>query len=107
MSVPVKECTELKRHELLADVVDRAAHILKKRGMSESEAQTVADEIVDYMVDGWGGQYITIPKDIAREKAELYESIKAEFDGTNQQALATKHHLSINAIHRILELKHP
>ncbi|NMY40903.1 Mor transcription activator family protein [Pseudomonas sp. WS 5013] len=93
----------MRRHELLADVADRAACILKGCGMGEQEAQDAGDAIADDLADNWGGQFITVPKDMKYRHAKRAQQIHDEFNGTNHAELATKHGLSVNAIYKILK----
>ena len=92
----------VRRHELLADVADRAACILKGCGMGEQEAQDAGDAIADDLADNWGGQFITVPKDMKYRHARRAQQIHDEFNGTNHAELATKRGLSVNAIYKIL-----
>lgn len=92
-----------RRHELLADVADRAACILKGYGMGEQQAQDAGDAIADDLADNWGGQYITVPKDMQFRTAKRAQEIHDEFNGSNHEELARHHGLSVNAIYKILK----
>lgn len=91
------------RNELLADVADRTMCILKRYGLNETSAQEAADEIVDDMADNWGGQYITVPKDMKYRNAKRRQAIVDAFTGSNHSELAAAHGLSVNAIYKILK----
>lgn len=102
MSQPIGK-TEARRHELLADVADRSAGILKGYGLGEQQAQAAGDDIADDLANNWGGQYITVPKDMQYRNAKRAQQIADEFNGTNHPELATKHGLSVSAIYKILK----
>lgn len=92
-----------RRHELLADVAERAACILKMHGMSEREAQDAGDAIADDLAENWGGQYITVPKDMQYRHAKRAQQICDKFNGFNHAELAMQHGLTVNAIYKILK----
>lgn len=103
MSVSVTQKMAVRRHELLTDVADRTMVILKRYGLDSSRAQDAADSIVDDLADNWGGQYITVPKDMKYRHAKRCQAIADAFDGGNHSELATQYGLSVNAIYKILK----
>lgn len=94
---------EVRRHDLLADVADRTMQILKRYGLNDSQAQEAADSVVDDLADNWGGQFITVPKDMKYRNAKRRQAIVEAFDGSNHSELATQHGLSVNAVYKILK----
>lgn len=94
---------EVRRHDLLADVADRTMQILKRYGLNDSQAQEAADNVVDDLADNWGGQFITVPKDMKYRNAKRRQAIVDAFDGSNHSELATQHGLSVNAVYKILK----
>jgi Mor family transcriptional regulator len=94
---------EIRRNELLADVADRSTVILRRFGLDEGTAQAAADDIVDDMAANWGGQYITVPKDMKYRHAKRCQAIVSAFTGANHAELAREHGLSVNSIYKILK----
>lgn len=103
MSVSATQKMTVRRHELLVDVADRAMAILKRYGMDIHRAQDAADAIVDDLADNWGGQYITVPKDMKYRHAKRCQAIADAFNGSNHSELATQYGLSVNAIYKVLK----
>lgn len=93
----------VRRHELLADVADRTMEILKRYGLSEANAQEAADSVADDLAENWGGQCITVPKDMKYQNAKRRQAIVDGFNGSNHSELAKEHGLSANAIYKILK----
>ncbi len=62
-----------------------------------------ADNVVDDLAENWGGQYITVPKDMQYRNAKRRQAIVDGLDGSNHSELATQHGLSVNAIYKILK----
>lgn len=94
---------EVRRNDLLADVADRTMEILKRFGLNDSQAQDAADNVVDDLAENWGGQFITVPKDMKYRNAKRRQAIVDAFDGSNHSELATQHGLSVNAVYKILK----
>ncbi|TRO42198.1 Mor transcription activator family protein [Pseudomonas sp. ALS1131] len=93
----------MRRNDLLADVADRTMQILTRYGLDDSQAQDAADNVVDDLAENWGGQYITVPKDMQYRNAKRRQAIVDGLDGSNHSELATQHGLSVNAIYKILK----
>lgn len=93
----------VRRNDLLADVADRAASILKGYGLTAQAAQDAGDAIADDLAINWGGQYITVPKDMKYRSAKRAQQIVDDFNGSNHSELAASHSLSVNAIYKILK----
>ncbi|USR38084.1 Mor transcription activator-like protein [Ectopseudomonas hydrolytica] len=93
----------VRRHDLLVDVADRTMVILKRYGLDDGKAQEAADCVVDDLVENWGGQCITVPKDMKYRNAKRRQAIVDAFDGGNHSELATQHGLSVNAVYKILK----
>lgn len=103
MSVSATQKMTVRRHELLTDLADRTMAILEHYGLDSNRAQDAADAIVDDLADNWGGQYITVPKDMKYRHAKRRQAIADAFDGTNHSELATQFGLSVNAIYKVLK----
>lgn len=93
----------VRRNELLADVADRTMQIMKRYGLDDSQAQKAADNVADDLAENWGGQFITVPKDINYRSAKRRQAIVEAFDGSNHFELAAEFGLSVNYIYKILK----
>ncbi|EIU2834169.1 hypothetical protein ISF08_19975 [Pseudomonas aeruginosa] len=94
---------EVRRNEFLADVADLTMRIMKRYGLDDSQAQAAADNVADDLAESWGGQYITVPKDINYRSAKRRQAIVEAFDGSNHSELAAEFGLSVNYIYKILK----
>jgi len=90
--------------QLLADLADKLALALAKRGIGPESAAEIGIEIADQMRADWGGQHIYFPQgaaiDITRRDMELWE----KFNGHNHAALAREYDLSVIHVYRRVKL---
>lgn len=80
-------------------------HRLANRGMRDAEA--AAAEIIAAFIDECGGLLFYVSRKIHDKRQVRNAEILAEFDGSNQSALAKKHGLGVPAIYRILSKSRP
>lgn len=92
----------IRRHEILVDVADRTFEILKRFGLNDDDAQAAADCVVDDLSDNWGGQCITVPRDMNYRNAKRRQAIVDGFNGFNHSELAKEFGLTTNAVYKIL-----
>ena len=89
---------------------DTMAHILTvisekliAEGVKEDEAEAIAYQTCDEIRKNFGGSYIYLQK--GREVATQLKHCKiySEFRGNNQQELADKFDMSLQAVYRVLK----
>ncbi|RZS86035.1 Mor transcription activator family protein [Pigmentiphaga kullae] len=74
---------EIKRHELLSDIMAHARQVLLEHGVADAVAEQVAVAIADHLAQHWRGQVITIPADyhygIAVRDEALYRQFRGDY----------------------------
>lgn len=89
-----------KAPQLIADLADKIAAAVAKRGLDPEAAAQVGVEVADQMRADWGGQAIYFAKglaiDISRRDLEIWE----RFNGTNHDELARAYNLSVIHVYR-------
>ncbi len=93
---------ESLRHELLSDVADHTADILKQHGISVDLAEQAGCSISNHLAEHWGGQVISVPKDYLYKLSQRDQIIYNECNGTNLSAVSRKYDLSVRAIYKII-----
>lgn len=100
---PVKEKkTRSSAPEFLAELLDHSTHVLTESGLDKEQARLIARNISKRMCETWGGQLIYFPYWLREELSERDRKIYDEFNGSNHQELSRKHHMSLQAIYRIV-----
>ena len=86
--------------QLIADLADKVAAAVAKRGLDPEAAAQIGVEVADQMRADWGGQAIYFAKgmaiDISRRDLEIWE----KFNGKNHAELAREYNLSVIHIYR-------
>jgi len=86
--------------QLIADLADKVADAVAKRGIEAEAAAQIGVEVADLMRADWGGQAIYFAKglaiDISRRDLEMFE----KFNGHNHAELAREYDLSVIHIYR-------
>lgn len=92
-----------KRHELLSEIHDHVATVLRDHGVVDDIADQAGAATADHLAQTWAGATICIPKDhhYAVTKRDL--EILSKFRGNNHTALAREYHLTENAIYKLLK----
>lgn len=89
--------------QLIADLADKVAAAVAKRGVEPERAAEIGIEVADEMRADWGGQALYFPKgcamNISRRDLELFE----RFNGTNHDVLAREYNLSVIHIYRVVK----
>lgn len=71
------EQLDVRRNELLQDVVDAAVKRLVDLGAPEVAAQLVAHDVADLVAELWGGQSLSFPRDrewfLSQRELEYYD----------------------------------
>lgn len=89
--------------QLIADLADKVAAAVARRGLDPEAAAQIGIEIADQMRADWGGQAIYFAKgtaiDISRRDLEIWE----KFNGKNHAELAREYSLSTVHLYRRLK----
>lgn len=93
---------ENARHELLQDVADQVAIILREHGIDAELREQAGLAVADHLADHWAGQLIYYPKDHVGRLSARDLRIYNEFTGHNHGALAKKHNMSVDGIYKLL-----
>lgn len=96
--------TRSRAPEFLANLLEYSKLVLVKNGISPEEATKMSRDISKQMCDVWGKQLIYFPEWLREDLNERDLKIYDEFNGHNQQDLARKYNLSIQAIYRIISI---
>lgn len=94
---------EQQRHELLSDVADTVADVLKDHGIDQMLAEQAGVALADRLANHWGGQLISIPKDHKFRLAARDLLIYGEFNGNNYAELARKWGMTVRGIYKLIE----
>ncbi|MBX9831871.1 MAG: hypothetical protein K2X78_02355 [Burkholderiaceae bacterium] len=92
----------VRRHELLSDLFVTAERWLLEQDLAPEAASVTASGLVDHIVNHWGGQVISIPKDVrymlTMRELEIYD----QHTGDNTAELARKYHMSLRGMNKLL-----
>lgn len=102
MSLPYETATEVRRHELLADVAEQIAlRLIAKHAVEEDAATDMGNSIADFLAEHWKGQSIYMPGDQAfRLNARDWEIFR-RFERGNSNELAKEFGVSKVRIHQV------
>ncbi len=92
-----------KRHELLSDIADHAAHVLREHGVPGEVAEQAGSAVADHLSVAWAGATVCFPKDYRYKLTKRDLQILSEFNGRNHHALAMKYSLTENAVYKLLK----
>lgn len=99
---PVSAMAE-KRHELLREIADHTAEVLRDHNIADDVADQAAAAVADHLSLQWGGSTVSFPKDHRYRLSKRDLKILGEFNGRNHYALAQRYDLSENAIYKLLK----
>ena len=95
---------EKARNELVTCVIDHAESALTRAGIEQEKAASIAVGLADELVDLFGGQNITFPKEHARKQAQKEASIYAEFQaGACYRDLAASHDMTERGLRKMID----
>lgn len=95
---------ETARNELVTCVIDHAENALKRAGIAPLEATSIATSLADELVDVFGGQNITFPKEFSRKQAQKDAAIYAQFKaGASYRDLAVSHDMTERGLRKLLK----
>ncbi len=92
----------VRRHKLLAEVVDTATARLVENDVPPQVAHLVANDLADHLADYWGGQIITFPKDLLRKLTILELEIYDRFNGDNYDDLARQYGMTVSGMRKLI-----
>lgn len=93
---------EWVRNELMTCVIDHAESAMKRAGVEPKEAASIAIGIADELVEVFGGQNITFPKEYKRKQLQKEALIYAQFTGSNYRELAVTHDMTERGMRKLL-----
>jgi Mor family transcriptional regulator len=95
---------ETARNELVTCVIDHAERALKRAGIAPLEASSIATGLADELVDVFGGQNITFPKEFSRKQAQKEATIYAQFKaGASYRDLAVTFDMIERGLRKLLK----
>lgn len=92
-----------KRHELLSDIADHVAEVLKEHGIESDITEQAGNAVADHLSQTWAGSTICIPKDHRFKLSKRDLVILSKFKGNNHHALSVEYNLTENAIYKLLK----
>ncbi len=92
-----------KRHELLRDIADHIARVLREHNIDVDIAEQAGAATSDHLCRVWAGSTICIPKDYHYELAKRDLEILSKYRGNNHHALAREYGLTENAIYKLVK----
>lgn len=100
--MPISSAMESVRNELITCVIDHAESAMKRAGIEPQKAASIAIGIADELVEVFGGQNITFPKEYKRKLAQKESLIYAQFTGSNYRELAATHNMTERGMRKLL-----
>lgn len=95
---------EKARNDLVTCVIDHTEESLMRAGLEPEKATSIAVGLADELVNLFGGQNITFPKEYARKKAQKEASIYAEFKaGASYRDLAATHDMTERGVRKLVD----
>lgn len=99
---PLSNPAEVRRHELLADMAEQAAHhLITKHGVEEEKAFDVGNALADFLAEHWKGQHVYFVSDQAYRHAERDWEIFRRMGRGNAHDLAREFGISYVRVHQI------
>ena len=92
----------VRRHELLAELVDTVSARLVEHEVPPKAADLIANDLADHVADNWGGQVITFPKDLRRKLIMLELEIYERFNGENYDDLAREYGMTVSGMRKLV-----
>lgn len=94
---------EIRRHELFERISEIAMQKMADYGVDGEVGEQAACAIIDALTEEWGGQYVTIPKDMTWKIAVRDLKVYNDFDGRNYSFLSKKYKLTVRTIYDIIK----
>ena len=92
----------VRRHELLADLVDTVTNRLVENEIPAKVADLIANDLADHVADNWGGQVIAFPRDLRRKLTILELEIYDRFNGENYDDLARQYGMTVSGMRKLV-----
>ncbi|MBK7001967.1 MAG: hypothetical protein IPH35_18975 [Rhodoferax sp.] len=93
---------ESVRNDFVTCIIDHAENAMRCAGVEPKKAKSIAIGIADKLVEVFGGQNITFPKEHKRKQAQKEAMIFSQFTGTNYRALAVTHNMTERGLRKLL-----
>ncbi|GKT19765.1 DNA-binding protein [Acidovorax sp. SUPP2522] len=92
----------LKRHELLAEMLDVVERQLVDVGVPAEAAGLVAAYLVDYLSTYWAGQVVSFPKDACYKLTLKELEVWSLFRGDNHDQLARRFNMTPRGMRKLI-----
>lgn len=93
----------VRRHELLADLVETVTARLVENEIPAKLAELLANDLADHVAERWGGQVIAFPRDLRRKltmlELEIYQN---HFTGENYDELARQYGKTVSGMRKLV-----
>lgn len=95
---------ETARNELITCMIDHTEKCLNRAGIAPLDATSIAISLADELVNVFGGQNFTIPKEHARKQAQKEVAIYAQFKaGASYRDLAVSYDMTERGLRKLLK----
>jgi Mor family transcriptional regulator len=95
-----------RRHDLLSDLAESAAHELCSHGMDPDEARVAGENIALAIHENWRGMSVVFPMHPELARQRLRSAVLAEYTGSNMAELVRKYNLAENTIYKWIKDDH-
>lgn len=95
--------TQEKVHNFIQSLYHAAYQRLMQTNMNKEQADSIACEITNNVLDEFGGENLYIPRNITGKVAKRNARIFVEFTGNNHDLLAKKYGLTLQRIYTIIK----
>ncbi len=99
----MKEMFKTQAPELINNLFEVISDSLRKNGIAEEEATSIAIDATNEVIHNWRGQQIYIPQALQMQLSQRDLHIYHSFNGYNHSELAKKHGISVQRIYKIIE----
>lgn len=99
----IPSTVEVRRHELLADLAEKAARFMIERGgMADDLASALGNDLADFIADNWRGQTIYFVGDAAFRNSDRDWEIWRRSKTGNAHELAKEFGISYVRVYQIV-----
>ena len=95
--------TQEKVHNFIQSLYHATYQGLMQANINKDQADSIACEITDSVLDEFGGENLYIPRNITGKVAKRNAKIYVEFTGNNHDLLAKKYGLTLQRVYAIIK----
>ncbi|WP_339615206.1 Mor transcription activator family protein [uncultured Gilvimarinus sp.] len=92
-----------QRHELMQGVAAHVKRLAGDFGFDVDKAEQLGWHVADYLMEDWGGQQFTIPKERKYHITKRDDEMMAKFTGNNHAELAREYKMSARAVYSVVK----